>query len=72
MERRIPITRKQHDKVLAHIRDQETAQSMTQRYVEAILDGVEDRPSEGSLRGVTSTNGVFEMVLDVPEPPQSE
>lgn len=66
-ERRFPITRKQHDRFVQLITEQSLAQQRTATYCDSILDGLPDGPRAALLKGVNADNGVYEMVLDVPD-----
>lgn len=68
-ERRVPISRKQHDLVARLITAQTDAQRQLETACNAILAALPDDPANAALRGVSSENGVYEMLLTVPDVP---
>lgn len=72
MERRIPISRKQHQMFANSYAVANAAQNEIKVAASAIIAGQDEEIPQANVRGVDDTDGVFTLVLDVPEPPHAE
>lgn len=69
-EKRIPITRKQHDRAVALSGVLKAAQRDINMYCESLLDGLgEERPAECVVKGVDDTDGVYALIVEISQPP---
>lgn len=72
-ELKLPITKRQHDKAVTLINQQQTVANQLNAYCEAVLDASANRPEKAEVVGVSSDDdGTFALVLRVPEPPKAE
>lgn len=67
MERRVSISRKQHDLLARLIATQTDAQRQLETACNAILAALDDEPPKAALLGVTADNGVYTLNLEVPD-----
>lgn len=70
MERRIPITRKQHQMFANTYAQLNEAQKQITIAASAIMAGEEEDIAQAQVVGVDDSNGVFALVLQLPDPPE--
>lgn len=68
-ELRLPIARKQHDLVAQLITAKLQAERALELACNTIMAGHDDEPAQASLVGVDVKDGVYALVLTVPDAP---
>lgn len=69
---RIPIARKQHDLLARLIGEQASANRALELACNTIMAGLADEPAQAQLVGVDATDGVYALVLAVPDVPKKK
>lgn len=69
MERLIPISRKQRDAFNAQLDAIKAAQARLQVIAQTLVDSVEEELPNAEATGVRCVDGVYSLVLNLPDPP---